>query len=49
MVVKSRHQIDTIEVEIEKIEKIRAGLYSDYKVDVISLDDYKEILKHYKE
>ncbi len=49
MVAKSRHQIDTIRTEIEKIEKIKAGLYSDYKMDVISLDDYKEMKKRFED
>lgn len=49
MVAKSRHQIDTIRAEIEKIEKIKAGLYSDYKMDVISLDDYKEMKKRFED
>ena len=47
MVAKLKNQIDTVNVEIEKVETIKAGLYSDYKMDVISSDDYKEMKKRF--
>lgn len=47
MVAKLNHEIYRINVEIEKAEKIKAGLYSDYKLDIISLDDYKGMKKRF--
>ncbi len=47
MVTKLNHEIYTLKAEIEKTEKIQAGLYSDYKTDIISLDDYKGMKKRF--
>lgn len=47
MVAKLNHEIYRINVEIEKADKIKAGLYSDYKMDIISLSDYNGMKKRF--
>ena len=47
MIIKLNHELYTTNVKIEKADKIKAGLYSDYKLNIISLDDYKGMKKRF--
>ena len=43
--VKLKHDLNASMIERKRIAELKSGLYSDYKQEVISLDDYKD-MKH---
>ncbi len=49
MIAMLNHKSHIIKLEIEKAEKIKSGLYSDYKLDIISLNDYKGMKKRFED
>ncbi len=45
---KLKQELKFSMIERERIASIKAGLYSDYKQDVISLDDYKDMRQQFE-
>jgi DNA invertase Pin-like site-specific DNA recombinase len=45
---KLKQELKSSIIEREKIASIKAGLYSDYKQEVISLDDYKDMKQQFE-
>lgn len=48
MVAKLEYEISSTKAETEKIEKLKAGLYSDYKLEIITLKDYKGMKERFE-
>jgi predicted nucleic acid-binding Zn-ribbon protein len=47
-VTKINHELYSNKAELDKIQSLKVGLYSDYKEDVLSLEDYKEMKKRFE-